>query len=118
MCGNESLQQQTRAMRLLGLAKRAGAVSSGVEGVRSLCRSGRAGVVLVAKDCSPNSQKRIADCCAFYRVRLVALPCGKQEPGHAIGKSEAAAAAVGNAGLAREILSCFAAQESKERGGN
>ena len=113
MCGNESLQQQTRAMRLLGLAKRAGAVSSGVEGVRSLCRSGRAGVVLVAKDCSPNSQKRIADCCAFYRVRLVALPCG-----HAIGKSEAAAAAVGNADLAREILSCFAAQESKERGGN
>jgi len=50
VCGNESLQQQTRAMRLLGLAKRAGAVSSGVEGVRSLCRSGRAGVVLVAKE--------------------------------------------------------------------
>ena len=48
----------------------------------------------------------------------MALPFGKEELGHAIGKSEAAAAAVGNAGLAREILSCFAVQESKERGGN
>ena len=65
MCGQTSLQQLQRAMSLLGLAKRAGAVSSGVEGVRSLCRSGRAKLVLMAGNCSVNSEKRIADCCAL-----------------------------------------------------
>ena len=118
MGGQTSLQQLQRAMSLLGLAKRAGAVSSGVEGVRSLCRSGRAKLVLMAGNCSVNSEKRIADCCAFYRVRLVALPFGKEQLGHAIGTSEAAAVAVGDAGLARAILSCLAAEESKEKGGN
>ena len=94
-----------KALSLLGMAKQAGAVAGGVEGVRSLCRSGRARLVLVAQDCSENSSKRIADCCAFYRVQLVSLPCSMGELGHAIGAGDAAAVAVSNAGLARAIVS-------------
>ena len=116
MCGKRSLQPLQKALSLLGMAKRAGAVASGVEGVRSLCRSGKARLVLSAEDSSENSAKRIADCCAFYGVRHMSLSCSMAELGHAIGTNEVAAAAVGDAGLARASLKSLAPQQEQEGG--
>ncbi|NLT58239.1 MAG: hypothetical protein GXX99_04670 [Clostridiales bacterium] len=95
--------RSSKALSLLGLAKRAGAAAGGTEGVRSLCRSGKARLVLLAADASDNARKRILDCCAHYGVPLIGLAVGMRELGHAIGMGEAAAAAVGDRGLADAI---------------
>ena len=103
-----------RALALLGLARRAGAVVGGTEAVRGLCRSGKACLVLLADDCSENSAKRVRDCCAFYGVPLERVDVSMQRLGKAIGMREASAAAVGNAGLAGQILNCIGRQEETD----
>jgi len=115
--GQSGPDPHARAKRLLGMAKQAGAVAVGVEGVRSLCRSGRARLVLIASDCSDNSKKRIADCCAFYKVQLVPLSLTMGELGHATGAGDTAAVAVRDAGLARAIHSSLPPGKQPDEGG-
>lgn len=107
------MDQTSRALSLLGLAKRAGAVAGGTELVRGLCRSGKACLVLLADDCSENSAKRVRDCCAYYGVQLLEPGVSMQRLGKAIGMREASAAAVGNAGLAGQIASCLSRSEEE-----
>ena len=45
----------------LGLMRRAGKLSAGEEGVRQSVRAGKAKLILLASDASPNAQKRAED---------------------------------------------------------
>ena len=89
----------TRALRLLGLAARARALTVGVPLIcTALSRAAKGKtplVVLCADDCSENTKKRITDRTAFYGVELIPLPLSCAQLAHAIGKKEALVAAVG-----------------------
>lgn len=103
---NDAMQ---RAMRLLGLAARAGRT---VIGVPLICTALQRGakdktplLVVVAADSSANTQKRIKDRTAFYGVPSVRIDMDCAALALAVGKRDALVAAVGvtEPHLAREI---------------
>ena len=94
-----------RALRLLGLARRAGKAVVGAPLVFATMHKGRPpSLVLAAADASPASLKKIRSQCEYYRVPLVETRYPKELLGHAVGKEgPVAAIAVLDAGLAEEI---------------
>ena len=88
-----------RVLGLLGLCVKAGRA---VVGVPLICAALQTGAknktplaVVLASDCSANTAKRITDRTAFYGVPLVHLPIDTATLAHAVGKRDAAVAAVG-----------------------
>jgi len=88
-----------RALRFLGLAARARALTIGVPLIcAALSRAAKDKtplLVLCAEDASSNTKKRLADRTAFYQTELITLPLTCAQLAHAIGKKEALVAAVG-----------------------
>lgn len=86
----------------VSLAKRAGKVASGESAVKDAIRSGTAELVILAEDLGANTSKSITDSCAYYNVKYVSAET-KDELGHAIGKSFAAAIAICDKGFSNSI---------------
>ena len=72
---------------LIGLAQKAGCVSSGEQACETAVRSGEEGVLILASDASKNTEKKFTDKCAFYKVPLIRM-ASKEELGRIIGKQE------------------------------
>ncbi len=104
-----SAEREAKAMRLLGLAARAGRVTAGVPLICTALQKGANGkqplLVLLAADASENTKKRITDKTAYYRVPLYAVTVDCATLATLVGKRDGAVAAVGisEPGLAREI---------------
>lgn len=104
MPGNE------RALRMLGLAVKAGRAIIGVPLICDALKKGASGkkpcLVLLASDASANSEKRMRDRTAFYGVPCRALCIDSEALALAVGKREAAVAAVAvtDEGLAKAIM--------------
>ena len=79
---------KTRALELLGLAQRAGAVERGVDAARRAVREGRARLVLIAEDASAAQLKKITSLLEHRSV-----PC------HVAGTRDVLGAAVGGGAL-------------------
>lgn len=89
--GNES-----KALRLLGLAARAGRVSVGLPlTCEALKRGGRVCVALLASDAAANTAKRIIDRTNYYSVPLLRLSADSMTLAVAVGKRDAGVAVVG-----------------------
>ncbi|CAM3704719.1 YlxQ family RNA-binding protein [Mesobacillus zeae] len=88
---------------LLGLANRARKTISGEELAVKEIRSGKAKLVLLAKDASANTHKKITDKCNYYSVpyRLVE---DRYILGKAIGKEARVVVALLDDGFARKML--------------
>ena len=88
-----------RAIGLLGLCAKAGRVVVGVPLICTALQTGAKNktplVVLLAEGCAPNTTKRITDRTTFYGVPLIRLPIDTAALAHAVGKRDAAVAAVG-----------------------
>jgi ribosomal protein L7Ae-like RNA K-turn-binding protein len=82
-----------RALSRLGLAMRAGKLVTGDEAVMKAVRSGEAKLVVLARDASENTGKKLADKCRSYGVPLV-VGFNRQALGAAIGKQERVVLAV------------------------
>lgn len=104
------MKEPESALRLLGLAARAGAIEAGTERVREAARGGRARLVLVAGDASANSKAKLVPLLearsvpyveAFDRVRL----------GQAVGRPAASAVCVTDAELAKRIRALLVRSE-------
>lgn len=93
---------QSKAMSLLGLANRARKVISGEELVLKDIKSGRAKLVLLSKDASQNTSKRIQDKCLYYNVPVV-LVDNREELGSAIGKEARVVVAISDTGFAKKL---------------
>ena len=95
----QSGDRAERALGLLGLAARAGRVTVGVPLICAALQKGKPGkgvtLVLEACDASAGTKKKIGDKCAYYGVRLIELPVDCGRLALAVGKREAAVAAVG-----------------------
>lgn len=93
-------------MSLLGLANRARKIVSGEELVIKEIRTGRAQLVILAEDASPNTSKKIRDKCHYYKVPVVFAQT-RELLGQAIGKDARVAVAVTEAGFAKKLETLF-----------
>lgn len=93
-------------LQLLGLAARSGAVVVGTERVREALRGGQVRLLLTAVDASANSRAKLLP---WQRQEGISVYAGygREDLGHAVGRSPLSAVGVVHAGLAarlRELL--------------
>ena len=86
---------------MLGIAKRAGALTLGTDGVLSAIASGSAKIVLLDALASENTKKKFRDSCAFYGVEL--YETAPDRLGFAIGKPGRMCAAVAKGPLGDKL---------------
>lgn len=80
----------SRLSGLLGFARRAGRLGFGSDAVLRDILAGRARLVLLSRDVSPRTDRRIRQACGENEVAVCRLPCGKAELGQAIGRGDTA----------------------------
>ncbi len=95
-----------KALARLGLAMRAGKLTSGEERVLEAIRSGLAQLVVMARDASARTRKIVADKCDSYGVPLL-VGYSRHELGMAVGKPERVLLAVTDRGFAELIRSSW-----------
>ena len=83
------------ALRMLGLAAKAGKVASGEFMTENSVKTGMAALVIVATDASDNTKKKFRNMCEFGIKDVL---------GHSIGKEFRASLAVNDEGLAQAIM--------------
>lgn len=93
---------QNKAYSLIGLAMKAGKITSGEFSTEKAVKTGTVALVIVAEEASENTKKKFRNMCTYYEVPLYFL--GKKEMlGHAIGKEFRASLAVLDEGFAKAI---------------
>lgn len=90
-------------MSLLGLANRARKIISGEELTVKEIRSGKAKLVLLSKDASSNTHKKITDKCNSYHVPYKLVE-DRYKLGQAIGKDARVVVALLDNGFAKKLL--------------
>lgn len=89
-----------KALGVLGLARKAGALEIGEEAAGMAARSKKARALLTANDASGNTVRRIVNFAEIAGIPHLALPYTKDELGGALGARACAALAFRDAGLA------------------
>lgn len=91
-----------RILSLIGLAQKAGKVTSGEFSTEKSVKSGKAFLVIVADDSSENTKKMFSNMCEYYEVPIYFLS-DKETLGHYIGKEFRASLSVNDEGFAKSI---------------
>ena len=114
-----------RILSLLGLMKKARALSAGENNASEAARAGKARLLLIASDASGNAKKRAADLAAGRSLIPLELPFTKEELARALGTGSCALAAVTDLGFADALMALLsrewperyeaAAQEIRQR---
>ena len=86
---------------MLGIAKRAGVLTLGTDGVLSSIAAGSAKFVLLDALASDNTKKKFHDSCAFYGVEL--YETAPDRLGYAIGKPGRMCAAIARGPLGDKL---------------
>lgn len=89
-------------LSMLGLAAKSRNLVSGGFSTENAVKSGKAYMVLIAKDASDNTKKKFSNMCNFYEIPYYYYE-EKAYLGHAIGKEERTSLAVTNEGFADSI---------------
>ena len=95
----------SKALNLLGLAKRARKVVSGDQLIPAI-QNKSAKLVLVAGDASENPKKKICDKCSFYE-REVIIVDSSAELNHAMGTANRMAVGIVDEGFAKSLSDCL-----------
>ena len=98
---------QAELLRFLGLIRRAGKLSTGEAGTGTAARAGKAKLILLAADASPNALDRAQGFARRAGVPLVRLKAEKTALADALGVSGASMHAVCDGGFARALLEKF-----------
>lgn len=104
------------ALRLLGLARRAGAVAVGAEAVREAVRAGDARLVVMAGDASPVQLEKIRKAMRAHSIPQAILG-DRDALGAAVGCAPLSAVAVVSDSFAKRLLSELG-RERDESGGD
>lgn len=107
------MSRRSDALRLLGLARRAGAVLPGTEATRRALRSGEARLIVMAGDASQTQMKKLDTTSGEGRVPRVVLG-DRAELGAAIGRGPVSAVAVTADTFARQLVRGLAAHEKPD----
>ena len=96
--------QQQKALRLLGLARRARLLEIGEEPVGIVCRSGKAKLLLVAKDAGDHTFRRARSFVSGSKCPYVCVPYTTDELGDGLGCNACALCAILDAPFAKAFL--------------
>jgi ribosomal protein L7Ae-like RNA K-turn-binding protein len=100
--GTES-QREAEALGLLGLARRAGAVTRGIVATRRSLAAGELGVILFAADASETQLTKLRGL-VRHRGTPVRWVSSKNTLGHALGDEELSVAGVSRGTFAEQLL--------------
>ncbi|WP_141433455.1 YlxQ family RNA-binding protein [Bacillus sp. 03113] len=90
-------------MSFLGLANRARKIISGEELVVKAIQNGKAKLIILSKDASTNTAKKITDKCKFYNVPIQYVE-NRHILGKSIGKEARVVVAILEEGFAKKLL--------------
>lgn len=92
-----------KILNMLGLMRRANAVSIGETNVGGTCRAGKAKLLLLAKDASDNAQSRAEGFIRGRNVVMTRLPFTKEEISAHVGVNGCSMATVTDIGFANAL---------------
>ncbi len=93
-----------KALRMIGLAFRAGKVALGEAKVLDNIRTNKACLVICACDASDNTKKRIKNASEYYNVKYIEIS-SKEDLGRYTGREISAVIAIMDENLAKSVLS-------------
>lgn len=96
-------EQDHRFLKLLGLARRAGALAVGTQAVRDALRRGELSAVVVAGDATENARRRMRGALGASGVRVVTGGT-RMGLGRAVGRSDVVVVGIRDRGLAARIV--------------
>lgn len=91
-----------RTASMIGLAMKAGKISSGEYQTEESVKKGKALYVIIASDASNNTKKKFVNMCNFYEVDCISK-FTKEELGQMIGRECRACLAINDSGFAQSI---------------
>ena len=100
-----------KALNFLALGRKAGLAELGEEPVGGAARSGKAYVILVAKDASDHTWRRAKAYAAGTDQQCIRLPYSKDEMGFVIGRESLAIAAITDCPMALALVQSLPEQE-------
>ena len=102
------------ALRLLGIAFKAGKLAVGEEPVAAAARARQARVILLAADAADNSARRAAHFAQAWGSPMAATPWTKDQLGAAIGRDTLAIAAITDVQMALALVAALPQEESNK----
>lgn len=81
-------------LKMLGLAKKAGALEIGTNNVVNSIKSQKAKLVVITVDISDNTKKLITDKAKYRNVKTITVPVTMEELAKAFGKSVTSSVAI------------------------
>lgn len=105
-----------KALKLLGLMRRANAIEIGEENTGQAVREHRAKLLLLASDASDNAKKRAETFATVCRAPLVRVPFNKGEISESVGKNGCSTAAVCDIGFAAAFMKLLTELSPEEYG--
>lgn len=90
------------ALSMLSIAAKAGKVFSGELQCEAAIKDGKAVLVILSRDASPNTTKKFSNKCSFYELPLITYG-EKEELGRLIGREARSVIAITDEGLASQI---------------
>ena len=98
-----------KALKLLGLMRRANAIQPGEDRAGDTVQAGRAKLLLLSSDAADNARRRAEHLVNGRRAQLVELPFDRGELGEALGLGGCSMAAVTDLGFAGALTELLAA---------
>lgn len=92
-----------KVLNLLGIAKRAGELTTGEEKTIESVRSQAAKVVFLADDASSNTSKKVKDKCSYYNIPLIDK-YSNMELSQATGASNRVVLSITDSGFSKKML--------------
>ncbi len=102
-------------LNLLGLAKRAGRVTTGEDMCKKAVQKGIARLIIIADDASDNTKKSITNSCKYYNVRYITA-ADKSEIGKFTGALSRAVVSVNDDNFVRAILDRLEKSKGEKKG--
>jgi len=99
----QSVSRESKVYRLLGLARRQGAVAPGIDAVRRAIRTGEARLVLFAEDASVAQLDKVRASLRHRSIPRISLG-SRDTLGSAVGLAPLSALAVTSASLAEQLV--------------
>lgn len=97
-----------KALKLLGLMRRANAIQPGEDRAGDAVQAGRGKLLLLASDAADNARRRAEHLVSGRRTLLIELPFDRAELGEALGLGGCAMAAVTDLGFAGALTALLA----------
>lgn len=102
-----------RALGLMGLMRRAGAIEIGTDRACDALRDGKARLLLLASDAGENAAARVERTAEGRSAVLLRLPFTKTQLSQSLGAGDCAAAAVTDIGFAQALADRLAEEDAE-----